>query len=484
MGHETRRSHQHVAIRARLGLLLATAALNPTGAAADATLGNCAVVAALPPPPATAKVFSSRSGADDAADIQHALDGLHSGDWLVLAAGHYLIGKHLVIAGDGVTLYGKGAVIRSSSPRDGGVLIEGDDVAVYGLTLEQDSVERQGAPWSGGIAIFDGRGGRRRRVSGATIEGNTINNAAAAGIFLYKASYFTVAGNSVFRSLADGIHATGGSKDGRIVGNSVTQNGDDMVAIVSYAGLRNTHTLAARYPGMSADDLDSNIYVAGNKLSDTYWGRGISVVGGSDVTIENNDISRTPTAAGIYLLRESSYVTYGDHNILVRANSLSQIQTMAPTYKPPGITLVLTHHGAVEVSSQLLAEESTDTRFRQPLSVSGIALIGNKIHDARFAGVRLGAVSESDKTVSDVLVQDNSLAGVGADAVAEVHPGMDRASLTCSGNKLNGTLWQSACDKVPVAATARPAISGASLTCLPDGTIRRQVVPRAPTDLR
>ena len=416
--------------------------------------------------------------------IQQAINGLSSGDWLVFSPGSYTISKHLVVPVSGVTLYGKGAILHSSNPADGGVLIEGDDVAVYGFTLNQDSVRRLGTPWAGGLSVFDGRAARRRRVLGTILQGNTINHAAAAGIFLYKARYFTVAGNTVFRSWADGIHATGGSSDGRIVHNSVSENGDDMIAIVSYAGERNVASLAARYRNWSTDDLDRNIYVAGNKLSDTYWGRGIAVVGGSDITIENNDISRTPTAAGIYLLRESSYATYGDHNILVRRNSISQVQTMPPTYMPPNITPVLTHHGAIEISSQMSAEESADSRYKTPLSVSGIAIVDNAIRGARFAGVRIGAVSGSDRTVTDVLVQGNSLDEVGMDSVATVYPGVERGSLTCSNNKLNGVPWPSRCDKSDGTSTARAPATGASVTCLADGSIVKPVSPNPPTSVR
>ena len=487
MTHDSRLLHQHdankpSAWRLRLAVLWVTLLGQASAAAGGSGTANCAIVAPIPRPPANATVFGPGGGGDDTTAIQAAIDGLSAGGWLVFAPGTYSIGRHLTAAVRGITLYGKGAVIHSSSATDGGLMIEADDVRIYGFTFEQDSVRREAAPWSGGVSVFDGRGGRRHRVVGAIIEDNTINNAAAAGIFLYKASSFTVAGNTVFRSWADGIHATGGSSDGRIIGNSVAQNGDDMVAVVSYAGQRNVPTLAARYRTSSADDLDRNIYVAGNKLADTYWGRGISVVGGSDVTIENNDISRTPTAAGIYLLRERSYVTYGDHNILVQGNTITHVQTAAPTYKPPNVTLVLTHHGALEISSQLSPEETADAHLKGLLSVSGIALVGNTVRDARFAGVRLGAVSESDRTVSEVLLQGNSLEGVGTDVVAEVHPGVDRATLSCKDNKLNGVSWSSSCDKSSAGTTSAP-VTGASLQCLPDGTMSRTVTPKAPTDL-
>ena len=331
---------------------------------------------------------------------------------------------------------------------------------------------------------MDNRNGVRRRIKGATIRGNTINNSGAAGIFLYKASLFTVADNVVYRSWADGIHVTAGSADGRIVKNAVSQNGDDMVAIVSYAGDRKAVGMATRYNVMSSDEMDDNIYIAQNHLTDTYWGRGISVVGGTDVTIENNEISRTPTCAGIYLLRESSYLSFGDRNILVQQNSISQVQTLPPTYKPPNLDLVLTHHGAIEISSQMDSQEFADPNVRSQLSVAGIAILNNTIQNARFAAMRFGAVSRSDNTTGSLVVSGNTLNEVGVDSIAAIYPGLDRTSLSCSQNTLNGQVWASQCDKGTAPGTSAVNVTGSFLECKADGTLTRGHAPNPPGSFR
>lgn len=457
-------------------LSLASLATTPAGS-------GCNVVPPIPAVPPDATVFKHTAGSDLSTQLQSSLDKLRSGDWLVLEPGLYPIGKHLSVAMNGVTVYGKGATLHSSSATDGGILVRGDNVSIYNLTLTQASAERQTTPWSGGIAVFDDRSGRPRRVDGAMIRGNTINYAAGAGIFLYKVSRFTVADNTVFRSLADGIHLTGGSADGRVIRNTVSQTGDDMIGIVSYAGNRNAVGTAARYAQLSEDDLDWNVYVAENHLSDQYWGRGVSVVGGSNVTIENNTITRTPTAAAIYLLRENSYATFGDHNIVVRSNDISETQTLPPTYAPANYKLSMTHHGAIEVASQMDQDESDDARYRSLLSVADIEIAGNTVRNSRFAGIRLGANSPVGNTVTNVEVRDNRLQNVGQPIVASAESGIDRTTLSCAQNRVDGALWEARCDKDQDAAVKVNArITGASLTCRPDGTIGRSG-PKPPSSL-
>jgi Right handed beta helix region len=466
--------------------------LTLAAAHAEADISTCSSLAPIPAPPSNAKIFNNASGNDDLAQIQAAINALHSGDWLVFQPGTYKISKHLNVAVNGVTLYGKDAVIHSTSPTDGGMMIEGDDVSIYNFTLNQDSNGRQGTPWAGGISIFDQHTSQvRRRIVGSTIRGNTINNAANVGIIIYKGMYYTIAENKIYRSWADGIHSTGGSAYGRVVHNQVSQNGDDMIAIVSYAGLRSPGAMSAnskvamdvKYRDMSADELAHDIYVAYNQLSDTYWGRGVAVIGGSNVTIEHNDISRTPTTAGIYLLREVSYTTFGDHNILVRDNSISDVQTEPPTYKPSGKNLVLTHQGAIEISSQIPAEEFGVSRYKDALSNGDIAILNNSIRNSKFAGIRLGALSYSDNTTRNVVINGNHLENVGADGIASFYSGMDRASVACQQNTLNGS-QTSKCDRSSSAESSSAAgsdVTGASLVCTTNGEIQRAKAPKAPT---
>lgn len=446
------------------GLASAMLALISVASGADA-VPACATVESMPAVPSTAKRFVRVSATDNAAAIQSAINALTTGDWLVFAPDTYNIGKNLKIAVSGVTLYGVGATLNSTNPDDGGVMIQADNVTVYGFKLVQTYVGRKTTPWASGIAVYDDRGGTRRRVLGATIRNNTINTASSAGIFLYKADTFLVANNTVWRSGADGIHMTAGASNGRVITNSVSQNGDDMIAVVSYTGADKTKPAAERYANWTGmqGSLSRNIYIGSNQVSGNYWGRGITVVGGSDVTIENNSVSKVPWAGGIYLRRETSYVTFGMNNILIRNNTITDIQTLAPEFEPPSFTKagVLTRHGAIEVGADLLADEDNAT-YRDRFGISNIAILGNAIDSAEFAAIRIGVGAGP---VRDVSVQGNDLSRVGTSRIVDANPSLNSGTLTCANNTLNGTSWPSQCDPAIPLSTRVISAPGATMQC-------------------
>jgi hypothetical protein len=470
-----------------------------SGAAFSDSTANCSISPPIPAVPNSAKTYARNSGTDDTAAIQRALDGLKSGDWLVFPAGTYNISQHLTVLVSGVTLYGAGATIHSTSATDGALWIKSDDVAVYSFILEQDSTSRKSQPWAGGISVYDDRGVGHRTVRGAIIQGNTIRNSASVGVFTLNVENFTIASNTVWRSWADGIHMTGGDFNGRAINNTVSQTGDDMIAVVSYAAGTTPEPASVSYGNWPAvlAGLDKNIYIAGNTLSDQYWGRGISVVGGSDVTIENNNVSKTPVAAAVYLTRETSFMSFGDHNILVRNNALSQIETMQPSYKPPNFNFTLTSHGAIEIGSTMYTDENANPTWRQAFSMSNIAILNNTVDHAQFAGIRIGvgfagsvvvaAASGTKFTraslpgpVQNIAIQNNSINDVKSAGLIDAHSGLDIATTSCSNNILEGVAWPDKCTSSITGAVATPSVSGASVQCTAEGTLDPAVAPKAP----
>jgi len=433
---------------------------------------SCAVAPAVPAPPSGATVLPRSSGGDDTALIQQALKGLKSGDSLVFQPGTYNISKHLVLNVSAVTLFGNGATIHATNPTDGALMIEGDNVRVYGFTFTQDVTTRQTTPWAGGISVISyNTDTSARRITGSIIQNNVFTN-TAGGIFLDKVSMFTVANNTVYRTLADGIHMTAGSSNGRVIHNTVSQNGDDMIAVVSYAGNRAGTTLAQQYAnwGAQQDELDQNIYIGQNTVSDNYWGRGISVVGGSNITIESNNISKTSIGAGIYLTRETSYLTFGDQNIFVDNNVVSQVQTEPATYKPAGFSGVPTHQGAIEVAAQMTDAEYAVPQYRSAFSVVNVALIGNTVQNAKYAGIRLGMYSPPN-TVNTISVIGDALDNVENNGVIQPQAGLAASAISCSGNTYDGANWGANCATAIAPITANYAITGASLQCDQNGLI-------------
>jgi hypothetical protein len=125
--------------------------------------------------------------------------------------------------------------------------------------------------------------------------------------------------NTVLDTRADGITVTNavayGAADGTassnitIQGNLIERAGDDSISIVSYlndAGMRN-----------------NGITVAGNTVADTHNDRGVAIAGGSNISVVGNNIQVGSSGnAGIELLADGGFGTYGDSQITVANNTI------------------------------------------------------------------------------------------------------------------------------------------------------------------
>src|SRR5262249_40137655 len=144
-----------------------------------------------------------------------------------------------------------------------------------------------------------------------------------------------------------------------------------------------------------ARGLSHHILIANNTVSGQYWGRGISVVGGENITIENNSIDRTVHGAGIYLARETSYLTFGVRNILVRNNTITDVQTTTPNYTAGTVSANAnkTGHGAIEIYSWVFSDEAGIDLLKDALAVQNIGIESNTISRTHADGVRIGTGS-------------------------------------------------------------------------------------------
>jgi hypothetical protein len=162
------------------------------------------------------------------------------------------------------------------------------------------------------------------RADGASnyfIERNEIQGGASVGIKNTNGSNNgAINSNKVHNTLADGIHTTHGSHHLTISNDTVSATNDDMIAVVSYD------------PTQSSFGPCTNINIHTNNCNNSAGknGRGITVVGGNTVTINNNTIANAPHA-GIYIASEntSAYHTLGvdgvtiTKNIITNANRLN-----------------------------------------------------------------------------------------------------------------------------------------------------------------
>lgn len=468
-----------------------SAPIPPSAPATPAGLSGathaCAVMPAMPTKPANALLvtnFGARGddGNDDSAAIEAAIRAAQPGQWIVFPSGRYIHNKSIKVNKAGVVLWSEGATLHGSNISDQAVMLEADGASVYNFTMTAVSDKRLTAPWQSRVAVIGGTNPRRllrnnivrnNKIVHAGERGTPLaNSTSAAGIFIYNATNFLIAENTVSRSLADAIHITAGSYNGRVLKNTVREPGDDMIAVVSYIGSPSmaASQVNAEFAARRARDLVRNVLVSGNSVSGNYWGRGITVVGGESVTIENNRIERTTHAAGIYLARETSYLTFGVKDILVRNNVISQVQTTAPAYMPVGFNFRTTGHAGVEIYSHMFTDEKNYPTLVDGLAVENIRLENNTVDQVRTDGVRIGngtgrTWGASGRTatggrVGKIALANTRLSAIQAAPVSVLSQPSGTNNVLITGTTLNGGAYSN-----PASGGAAPAVSGAEVTC-------------------
>lgn len=463
-----------------------TSTPNAFAATVAARPPSCAKLEAWPTVPDGARQVTEFGAVadDDLPDddaIAAALAALAPGDWLVFPPGTYIQARSILVTRPGVTLWGEGATLHATNPADHTLGLRADGVRVYGFTLTTVTDIRRDAAEQARISIYRDKS-EPGLQSDNVVRGNVIthgdtpetaNAAGSVGILVYGARRFTVAENVVQRTLADGIHVTGGSREGRVLNNRVRETGDDLIAMVSYLGtgwqqrLRSEPDWAA---AVEAGDVQvSQILVQGNDVADNYWGRGISVVGGRHITLRENTIARTTYGAGVLVAQEGGYATPGPRNVLVEGNVVTQVQNTLPPYVPVGDPFAWlralwlafgprTGHAAVEIHAiQNSAADAGDPALASALALRGVRVERNTVLDVGTEGVRIG-VATLPGLIGQVAVVDNRFAQL---AGAALRNAGDMSSLFCSGNTLEGAPALENCP-MPVAP---PAVSGATIDC-------------------
>jgi hypothetical protein len=364
---------------------------------------------------------------DDTSAIERGVQSMVSGGTLVFDQHRtYLVRRNLVVRQPGLALWGYRAVLATvatpaelSGPKGGAQLslrAEGDDIGIYGFTFRSNAGMRlAGHPNNGAVVIV----GRRTEVVDNRFE------YTHSGVLVRGGKDFVVARNVVFRTWADGIHVTTGSSGGRIVCNRVWEAGDDMIAIVNY--------------GREGEPTVGNVLIEENELAGQYWGRGITVVGGRDVTIRGNRISQTTHGAAVLVASERFWKTADVVNVLVEDNVISDVQISAPSYNPRN-DFRRTGQGAIDIFGQ--AGQRVDT----------VTVRNNVIDRAAKAGIRVRG------TVCNVRLEGNRISRTRAEPV-RIEPDAPGFCLPlCSGNTYQGRVLAS----LPCGQVAREA-EGAKL---------------------
>jgi polygalacturonase len=344
---------------------------------------------------------------DDTQAINAAIQSLDGGGTVVLSPGHiYLKRGTIIVQRTGVRLWGYGATlyatvrdadVAAGKGRSGlAIRLEAPDTAVYGLTILSNLRTRLiGHPNGAGIHLSSDR----QQAIDNRIE-YAQNGVMATG------TNFLIARNVVFRTWSDGIHITHDAmagrfaEAGRVICNVVRQTGDDMIAVVSYG---------------IGEPLIRNFLIEGNDVAEQYWGRGITVVGGEQVTIRGNTVSHATHGAGILISSEHVWQTAHVRNVLVEDNILREIQTTDPPFNPEG-EVRRTNHGAIDVDGQSARQKVTDVLIRR-----------NTIDRVRRDGILIRG------NVSNIAVVDNAIRAAGRDAI---NPATSD-NVICQGNTLD-----------------------------------------------
>jgi hypothetical protein len=434
--------------------------------------------------------------ADDSAEIQKALDALKSGETLFFPSGRYLVNRSLRVSKPGVTITGENATLHATNPDDMALFIQADDVTVASMTFTAITEGRRNAPRHARVVI-NGDVSKGDRVRGTVIRDNRIvnadkpgtpgaNAASTGGIMVLHADRFLIAGNTVARTLADGIHITAGSRNGRVLNNVVRETGDDMIAVVSYSDSgkavhNSAQKLADAWDENVAKRLNRNILIAGNRVSGQYWGRGITVIGGQSVTITRNTIENVTHGAAVLLAREASFQTFGVENVVVEGNLIRGVQTDPPTYDTPKKYTPdsRTGHGAIEVHAALFDDEAEDSKLRGALAVRNVLVRGNTVERSAVSSVRLGV--PIDQTLRDgdvsrharngkienVSMQNNRFDEVKGDGIKVMGAQLQDDGVHCGGNQRDGRDYRASACKA-----TEPEVRGVPLLCSADGRLK------------
>lgn len=304
---------------------------------------------------------------DDTAALQQALDTVPTGSILRLRAGAtYLHSDVLRVRTPGLTVLGRGATVTATQETRSAFHVDADRVVVEGVTFAlATSTER-----------FHAYEQMKVRVSadGVVLRDVHVRGAAAAGFYVGNGSgHFLLDRVTVVGSRADGVHVTGGAHDGRVVSPVTTDTGDDGVAVVSY-----------RADGVPC----ARVEISSPQVDGTTWGRGISVVGGDDITYTDVAI-RDTDAAAVYVGSEGDpYYTFPSRRVRITRGTVTGANTNPA--KDHGAVLVYAGNSGTTTADVTIRDLAiTDTRAGASWELGVLADPGAGVQRVTFSGISL-----------------------------------------------------------------------------------------------
>jgi len=352
--------------RGRLGLVLGAAAV------AAAVLAGVLAIAGRGDPevPVVSVADFGAVGdgvSDDGTALQQALDAVPPGGTLALRDGAtYLYSQVLTVSTPDLTIEGTGATLLASDETASALKVVADGVTVTGLTLTTPTTTQRRDPFESTMVWVAADSAVLRDVHVLGAGGAGIAVTDGAGDFLLD--HVTVTG-----SRADGIHITDRAHDGRVLSPVTTGTGDDGVAVVSY---------------LKDGGPAERITIESPTVDGTTWGRGVSVVGGNDITYRDVSVHDTD-AAGIYLGSEGDpYFTYPSVDVLVDGGTVTGANTNAG--KDHGAVLVYAGNAGTTTSDVTVRGLTiSGTRTSSPWDVGVLADPGAAVERVTLEGFRM-----------------------------------------------------------------------------------------------
>ena len=135
----------------------------------------------------------------------------------------------------------------------------------------------------------------------------TLLGARRGGVRSFGVDNALIEGACVYRTHSDGIHIVNGSQNVTVRNSTVIESGDDCISVVTYDRDEQPRTV-------------SNVLFESNVCAGSR-GRGLTVIGGEDVTMRGNEV-RDTLMAGILLFPAPTHNTYPVRNVILEGNIL------------------------------------------------------------------------------------------------------------------------------------------------------------------
>ena len=328
---------------------------------------------------------------DSTAALQTKFDDLRPGDTVKLDPGTYQHSDVIKLRVPDVHIDGNGATLIATNDETSAVQITAPGVSLTNVNLVAPPEGRRWAGLDQHKLVVE--------ADGVTVSDVTITGSAAAGVFVYGAGNFKLARIAVRHTRADGIHMTNGSHNGQVSDSTTEWTGDDGFAVVSYGNEQPCHDIVVDSPTVSG----------------TTWGRGVTVVGGENISYRNIAVSQS-NGAGVYVATEGNpWYTRSVNQVDVSEGTVNEANSNPQDVY--GALLVYSGNGNQSVSN---------------VTVSGLTVSGTPSSAQRNVGVVV-----DNGTVSNVVYRDIALENTDLPPLF-ISPKVPAGSFTTSGWTLDG----------------------------------------------